>query len=314
MLFALYEKIALEVNFMAQYQIFSDSSCDLSTELRKANNIEYFYFGLVVDGVEYKADLDWVEYSQEEFYGWLSAGKKVKTTQVSMEEVMNKVRPYFKKGIDVIYIGCSSALTGSMNLFELAKKELLEEFPDRKMIGVDSLTAACTLGMLVVDAARQQQAGASIEELEKWVYDNRFFYNQFATVDTLSYLKAAGRIKGTAAFFGNIIGVKPIFISDRKGNNFTINKVKGTKASLNELFEGVKNAFVPGETKEIYVGHGNVIDRAELLKKRIEEELKVPVRIEVIGPIVGTTCGPGVIATFCRGKEVTRYEGDGIKE
>ena len=299
---------------MAKYQIFTDSSCDLCTETRKANNIAYFYFGLVVDGKEYPADLDWQAYSHEEFYGWLSAGKKVKTTQVSMEEVMNKVRPYFEKGIDVIYIGCSSALTGSMNLFELAKKELLEEFPDRKMIGVDSLTAACTLGMLVVDAARQQQAGASIEELEKWVYDNRFFYNQFATVDTLSYLKAAGRIKGTAAFFGNIIGVKPIFISDRKGNNFTINKVKGTKASLNELFEGVKNAFVPGETKEIYVGHGNVIDRAELLKKRIEEELKVPVRIEVIGPIVGTTCGPGVIATFCRGKEVTRYEGDGIKE
>ena len=299
---------------MAKYQIFTDSSCDLCTETRKVNNIAYFYFGLVVDGKEYPADLDWKAYSPEEFYGWLSAGKKVKTTQVSMEEVMNKVRPYFEKGIDVIYIGCSSALTGSMNLFELAKKELLEEFPDRKMIGVDSLTAACTLGMLVVDAARQQQAGASIEELEKWVYDNRFFYNQFATVDTLSYLKAAGRIKGTAAFFGNIIGVKPIFISDRKGNNFTINKVKGTKASLNELFEGVKNAFVPGEAKEIYVGHGNVIDRAELLKKRIEEELKVPVRIEVIGPIVGTTCGPGVIATFCRGQEVTRYEGDGIKE
>ena len=107
------------------------------------------------------------------------------------------------------------------------------------------------------------------------------------------------------------MGVKPIFISDRKGNNFTVNKVKGTKASLNELFEGVKNAFVPGETKEIYVGHGMALDRALLLKKRIEEELNVPVRIEIIGPIVGTTCGPGVIATFCRGKEVTRYDGDG---
>ena len=58
---------------MAQYQIFSDSSCDLSTELRKANNIEYFYFGLVVDGVEYKADLDWVEYSQEEYYPYCSS-------------------------------------------------------------------------------------------------------------------------------------------------------------------------------------------------------------------------------------------------
>ena len=296
---------------MAKYQIFSDSSCDLSTELRKANNIEYFYFGLVVDGVEYRADLDWKDYTQEEFYGWLSQGKKIKTTQVSMEEVTTRVRPYFEKGIDIIYIGCSSALTGSMNLFELAKQELMEEFPDRKMIGVDSLAASCTLGMMLLDAAKQQKAGASIEELQQWVLDNRFFYNQFATVDTLTYLKEAGRIKGAAAFFGNIFGVKPIFISDRKGNNLTINKVKGTKASLNELFEGVKNAFVPGETTEVFIGQGMAQERAEGLKKRIEDELKVKVTVEWIGPIVGTTCGPGIIATFCRGKEVTRYEGDG---
>ena len=296
---------------MAKYQIFTDSSCDLSTELRKQNNIDYFHFGLVVDGVEYPADLDWEAYSPEEFYGWLSAGKKVKTTQVSMEEVMKKVRPYFEQGIDVIYIGCSSALTGSMNLFELAKNELLDEFPDRKMIGVDSLAAACTLGIMVLDAAKEQRKGLNIEELQQWVLDNRFFYNQFATVDTLTYLKDAGRIKGTAAFFGNIMGVKPIFISDRKGNNFTVNKVKGTKASLNELFECVKNAMIPGETKEIFIGQGMAQERAELLKKRIEEELSMPAVIQWIGPIVGTTCGPGVIATFCRGKEVTRYDGDG---
>ena len=298
---------------MAKYQIFTDSSCDLSTQLRKENNIDYFHFGLVVDGVEYPADLDWEAYTPEEFYGWLSAGKKVKTTQVSMEEVVKKVRPYFEQGIDIIYIGCSSALTGSMNLFELAKQELMEEFPDRKMIGVDSLAAACTLGMMVLDAAEQQRNGLSVDELQQWVLDNRFFYNQFATVDTLTYLKEAGRIKGTAAFFGNIMGVKPIFISDRKGNNFTINKVKGTKASLNELFELVKAAMVPGETKVIFIGQGMAQERAEGLKKRIEEELNIPANIQWIGPIVGTTCGPGVIATFCRGKEVTRYDGDGIK-
>ena len=299
---------------MAQYQIFSDSSCDLSPERRKEFGLEYFYFGLVVDGVEYRADLDWKDYSQEEFYGWLSQGKKIKTTQVSMEEVMTRVRPYFEKGIDIIYIGCSSALTGSMNLFELAKQELMEEFPDRKMIGVDSLAASCTLGMMIIDAAKKQREGLTIEELEQWVLDNRFFYNQFATVDTLTYLKEAGRIKGSKAFFGNIFGVKPIFISDRKGNNFTIGTVRGTKNSLNELFEGVKNAFVPGETTEIFIGQGMAMDRAEGLKKRIEDELHVKATIEWIGPIVGTTCGPGIIATFCRGKEVTRYEGDGIKE
>ena len=297
---------------MAKYQIFTDSSSDLTPELRKQYNIEYFYFGLVVDGVEYRADLDWKDYSVEEFYGWLKQGKKVKTTQVSLEEVLNKVRPYFEKGIDVIYFACSCKLTGSLNLFTLAKEQLLEEFPERKMIGVETLTSSMALGILAMDASKKQQEGLSIEELEKWALERRYFYNFFATVDTLSYLRASGRIKGTAAFFGNIIGVKPIFISARDGNNLTIEKVKGTKASLNAIFEGAKNAMTP-DTDAIYIGQGVCMDRAELLKKRVEEELKVRCEIIPIGPIVGTSCGPGIIATFLRGKEVTRYEGDGIK-
>ena len=295
---------------MAKYQIFTDSSSDLTPELRKQHNLEYFYFGLVVDGVEYRADIDWKDYSAEEFYGWLKQGKKVKTTQVSLEEVLNKVRPLFEKGIDVIYLACSHKLTGSVNLFMLAREQLLEEFPERKMIGVETLTSSFALGLLAIDAAKKQQEGLTIEELEKWALERRYFYQFFATVDTLTYLKAAGRIKGTAAFFGNIIGVKPIFISDREGNNLTIEKVKGTKASLNAIFEAAKENMTE-DTDAIYVGQGDCIDRALLLKHRIEEELKVKCEIIPIGPIVGTTCGPGIIATYCRGKEVTRFEGDG---
>lgn len=299
---------------MAKYQIFTDSCSDLSTELRKQNNIEYVHMGLVVDGVEKTADLDWIEYSPEEFYGWLSAGKKIKTTQVSMEEFEKGFKPFLEKGIDVIYLGCSSALTGSLNMFNLVKQELQEQFPERKIIGIDTLCASVTEGILVLEAAKKQQEGLSIEELEKWVEDNKFFFNQFATVDTLKYLKDAGRIKGTAAFFGNIIGIKPIFISDRKGNNFVIKKVKGTKASLNELFELVKNALDLNKSNKIYIGQGMAQERAEGLKQRIKDELNIEATILWIGPIVGTTCGPGVIATFCFGKEVTRFEGDGITE
>lgn len=299
---------------MAKYQIFTDSCCDLSTELRKANNIEYVHMGLVVDGVEKTADLDWVEYSPEEFYGWLSSGKKVKTTQVSMEEFEKGFRPYLEKGIDVVYLGCSSALTGSLNMFNLVFQELKEEFPDRKIIGIDTLCASVTEGILVLEAAKRQREGLTIDELSLWVENNKFFFNQFATVDTLTYLKEAGRIKGTAAFFGNIIGIKPIFISDRKGNNFVIKKVKGTKASLNELFELVKNALDLSKSNEIFIGQGMAQERAQALKQRIKDELNIEATIVWIGPIVGTTCGPGVIATFCYGKEVTRYEGDGVTE
>ena len=299
---------------MAKYQIFTDSSCDLSTELRKENGLEYFYFGLVVDGVEYRADLDWKDYSQEEFYGWLKEGKKVKTTQVSMEEVMKRVRPLFEQGIDVIYLACSGKLTGSMNLFMLAREQLLEEFPERKMIGVETLTASCALGMLAIDAAKKQKEGLSIEELEKWVLEERCKYNFFATVDTLTYLKESGRITGAKAFFGNILGKKPIFISARDGTNLTIGTVRGTKASLAAIFDGIKGVVVPGYTEEIWIGQGMAMERAEGLKKRVEDELHIKCSIQWIGPIVGTSCGPGIIATFARGKEVTRYEGDGVKE
>ena len=296
---------------MAKFQIFTDSCCDLPTATRKELGIRYFHMGLVVDGKELTADLDWVLYRPEEFYGWLSAGKKIKTTQVSYEEFKNERTPLLKAGVDILYLGCSSALTGSMNVFNLVKEELAEEFPDRKMIGVDTLLASAGLGMVSIDAKTEQDKGLSIEEVAQWVEDHKFLYNQFATVDTLKFLKDAGRVKGTAAFFGDIIGVKPIFISDRKGNNLVVTKVRGTKASLDALYQGVVDTIDTNVCKTVYIGQGMAEDKALLLKKRIEENLKVEAKIYWIGPIVGTSCGPGVIATFCYGKEVTRFEGDG---
>ena len=296
---------------MAKFQIFTDSCCDLPTAIRKELGIRYFHMGLVVDGKELTADLDWVLYRPEEFYGWLSAGKKIKTTQVSYEEFKNEMTPLLKAGVDILYLGCSSALTGSMNVFNLVKEELAEEFPDRKMIGVDTLLASAGLGMVSIDAKTEQDKGLSIEEVAQWVEDHKFLYNQFATVDTLKFLKDAGRVKGTAAFFGDIIGVKPIFISDRKGNNLVVTKVRGTKASLDALYQGVVDTIDTNVCKTVYIGQGMAEDKALLLKKRIEENLKVEAKIYWIGPIVGTSCGPGVIATFCYGNEVTRFEGDG---
>ena len=296
---------------MAKFKIFGDSCSDLSTEIRKKYDIEYVYMGLVVDGEEKRADLDWKDYTPEEFYGWLKAGKKVKTTQVSVTEFIDRFRPALKEGYDVLYIGCSSALSGSVNTCEvLVKPQLEEEFPGRKVIAIDSLLASGVEGLLLTKASELRAEGKSIDEVAAWCEENKKYYNQFATVDTLNYLKAAGRIKGAKAFFGNIMGVKPIFISDAKGNNAVIKKVKGTKNSLEELIQGVKDTIDLSKCQEVVVGQGMAQERAEYIKKRLEDELNIKARIEWIGPIVGTTCGPGVIATFCFGKEVTFAEGE----
>ena len=157
-------------------------------------------------------------------------------------------------------------------------------------------------------ASELRKEGKSLEEVVNWVEENKLKFNFFATVDTLNYLKAAGRIKGAKAFFGNIMGVKPIFISDARGNNAVIKKAKGTKNSLEELVNGIRESFVKGETSELFIGQGMAMDRAEIIKKKLKEEFNIEPQIFWIGPIVGTTCGPGIIATYCFGKEVTYFE------
>ncbi len=294
---------------MAKFKIFTDSCSDLGTVVRKKYDIEYVHMGLVVDGEEKRADLDWVDYSPEEFYGWLKAGKKVKTTQVSVPEFVDSFRPFLQEGFDILYIACSSKLSGSVNICQtLAAPQLLEEFPERKIIAIDSLNASVSEGMIAMKASELRKEGKTLEEVVNWVEENKLKFNFFATVDTLNYLKAAGRIKGAKAFFGNIMGVKPIFISDARGNNAVIKKAKGTKNSLEELVNGIRESFVKGETSELFIGQGMAMDRAEIIKKKLKEEFNIEPHIFWIGPIVGTTCGPGIIATYCFGKEVTYFE------
>ena len=109
----------------------------------------------------------------------------------------------------------------------------------------------------LVAAAKKRDEGLNIEELEAWVNEHIYYYNFFCTVDTLKYLKDAGRIKGAKAFVGDIIGLKPIFISDRLGNNLTIKKVRGTKNSMNELIQGIRDTLM--KEQSIMIIHIKVI-------------------------------------------------------
>lgn len=299
---------------MSNYVIFTDSCSDLSTETRTKLGIEYCLMGVEVDGKEYPADLDWKAYTVKEFYDWMRQGKSIRTTQVTLPEYIAKFTPWLEKGYDILYLAVSSSLSGSGSLAAtLAKPELEEKFPGRKVVVVDTLAGAFTEGLIAIKAAENKAKGMTLEENVEWVEKNKLCSNQFATVDTLSYLSKAGRIKGSKAFFGNMFHVKPIFISDRKGNNYTVKTVKGTKNSYNELIAGIKEASLDPVNDTVYVGHGDNLEAAKLIKTRLETELGCKnVEIIQIGPIVGTTCGPSVLATFCFGKEVTRYEGEEI--
>lgn len=295
---------------MSEFVIITDSTADLYKELREKYNIDYVKMNYVIDGVEYTASLDWENHTVSDFYNMMRNGKRIMTTQVPREEYINKFKSYLSEGKDILYISCSSALSGSINLATVIAKELEGEFPDRKVVCIDSLCSSLGQGYMVIRAAELKESGKTLEEIATYIEENKLKFNQFGTVENLNYLKRAGRVKASSAFFGNMFGIKPIIISDKKGQNFAIEKVKGAANARVKIAQHL-NEVADEEKKYLLISHADCLEDAEKLR---DEALKIAnfknVIIGTIGPIVGSCVGPGTIISFCFGKEVTIIGGN----
>ena len=291
---------------MEKYIIFSDSASDLTTEMRKEFGIPYLRMGIKVNDKEYHADLDFKEFSHEDLYGWpKNDNLRITTSLVSSEEIKEQFEPYLKKGIDIIYIGCTSVLSGTVNFVRIITEELLEQYPERQIAVLDSNRAGMAQGLLTIDAVKLQRKGASFDEVVTYVETQKLKYNLCGTLETLKYLKKFGRVSGAAAFFADLFDVKPIIISDTLGHNYVTEKVRGTKKAYNRLFEIVKDTVEGIEKPVIYIGQGVAQAATDYFKRRFTEELNAKVVEYWVGPIIGVACGPGTTHIVCYGKEVT---------
>lgn len=293
---------------MKKFVIISDSCCDLSKELREEYDIQYIPMHFSLNGVEYDADLDWQKISVSEFYNELRKGAKYKTAQVTKQQYTEAFEKAIVDGCDVLSISCSSALSASVKGSYLVRDELKEKYPDAKIICIDSLMACYGLGALCIVASKMRAEGKTIEEVAAWLEENKLKMHQECTVEKLSWLKAAGRVSAASAFFGGLLSIKPIIISDAKGQNFAIEKVKGRDTALNRLVERFMEAYEDVAHQDVTVVHADCPETAESLKGKLEDKLKdknVKISTRYLGPIIGGTCGPGTVAVYFFGKEVT---------
>ena len=292
------------------FQIFTDTSSGLSSELRKKHNIEYFRMGLIIGGEQYYADLDYKDYSREQLYEWVKDPKVTITTSlVTAEEFTEKCEKYLRKGIDILYIACTDALSGTRGVFELVKKDLEEKYPGRILISINSCRAEMALGLMVLDAVKLRDEGKSIEEVRQYVEENKQYYHQVGSIDTLKYLKAYGRVSGAAAFFADTLNIKPLIMADVYGNNYTYAKVHGATKAMAGCIDYIKAHMVEGVTDVIYIGETMPTPAKEYLKKRIQEELHIHTEESIIDPIVGVCCGPGMYGCWFKGDLVTEKGG-----
>lgn len=291
---------------MSNFVLFADSVCDLTKELRETYHIDYLPMNYIVDGVEYPALLDWQSHSAKEFYDMMRAGKRITTTQVPRQIYVERFTECLKAGKDVVYIACSSALSGSINLATVVAKELKEEFPENTVYCIDSLISSLGQGGLAILAAKMRDEGKPAAEVARWLTENRLMMNQAGTVESLEYLRRAGRVKASKAFFGNLFGVKPIIISDIKGQNYAFKKAKGNLNAKIAIAEHLAEQVIDPEGQTLYISHADAQKEAEALRDIIMERIPfADVQMNYIAPIVGSCVGPGTLISFCFGKEVT---------
>ncbi|MBR4941753.1 MAG: DegV family protein, partial [Clostridia bacterium] len=229
---------------MKKVKIFGDSCCDLTPELRAKFDIDYVKMNVVIDGQEKPASLDWEIFSPSEFYGYMRKGIRTTTTQVPSQEYIEKFSAALDADCDIVYISCSGALSGSINTAVVVAEQLKEKYPDNAIYCIDALNSCMGQGIQLLKAAELRDAGKSAAEIADYITATRLDANQFATVDTLDGLRRSGRVKASKAFFGNLFGVKPLIISDIKGQNVPVKKVKGRGASIDGLVEMMKEAIV----------------------------------------------------------------------
>ena len=291
---------------MRDFVIITDTSCDLSATYRDKYGIRLISVPYFIDGVEYASDLDWKVISAKDFYNCLRDGKKMRTNMINAAKYKAAFKAILDEGYDVLSISCSSNISSGVKESYVARDELKAEYPDAKIICVDALRGCQALGILVMTAGELRDQGKSIEEVAEWVEKNKLTANMVGTVQTLTYLKNAGRVSASSAFFGGIFNVKPIVIGDAQGRNFALEKVMGRKGSMRRIVEIVKETYLDVPHQKIFVSHGDCLEEAEELKQMLLDALgDVEINIDYVGPIVGSACGPGMLCAHYFGKEVT---------
>ena len=295
---------------MYNFAIISDTSCDLTKDLRDRFGIADYARGYVhlPDGSEIKGNLDWSEEESTAFFKALSDKKaSFKTSTPAIGEVVDIIEPFLKKGEDVLCVTLSGGLSGMYGVFVNAKRDLQEKYPDRKIIIVDSMRYSTSEGMVCVLASQYRAMGKTIEETAELLEINKHRVHQIGWMDDLFYCKKMGRVSNAAAVMGTLVGIKAMADFNHKGVSHVLGKTRGYKKAYRIIVEYMKATGEDLENQIVFITHSLRKEHAEEVKKLIEAEIKPKeIIITTVGQGSAPNIGPGMVAAFYMGKRQAR--------
>lgn len=290
---------------MSDYILISDTTADIPASVVEEFGLAMVPFGFTIDDVPYSHYPDEREMSCSEFYDRIRKGSMPVTSQVNPVAYKEFFKPYLEQGLDILYICFTTGMSGSYQSACIAADDLQEKYPDRKIKVLDSLCASVGEGVFVYNAALRKRDGMNIDELEKWVLENRLNTRHWFMVEDLFHLKRGGRVSGVEAVIGSALKIKPILSVDEEGKLVVRSKARGVNKALEYIISKVQEEGVDLDQQTVFIGHADCPERAEKIRSMLMEKgFGKDYIISSIGPIIGTHVGPGMTAVTFMGKAV----------
>lgn len=289
------------MNWMNKFIITTDTTSDLPLEYVNKHNLRLVPLYYTFDNIVYG---DKNEMEPKEFYNIMRGGKLPTTMAANPDTVRKLFLSLIEDGYDILHIAFSSALSGSCSVAETTARDICEENPNAKITVVDSLCASLGEGLLVHKAVMMKEAGKSMDEIVRWLEDNKLNLCHIFTVDDLHHLRRGGRVSMTTAIIGTLINVKPVLHVNNEGRLVPLNNVRGRKKALISLVDQMEKRITGFEDKNdtVFISHGDCLEDAEYVASLIRERFGIKnFLINYVCPTIGSHSGPGTIALFFMG-------------
>lgn len=289
------------------YIISCCSTVDLSKKHLESRNIHYICFHFELDGKEYKDDFG-ESLSFDDLYQAMRQGSETKTSQINAMEYEEYFEEFLKEGKDILHVTISSGVSGAYNSANIAKQNLQEKYPERKIYIVDSLGGSSGSGLLIDEVADLRDQGKTIDELQEWIIQNRLKVHHWLFSTDLTFFIKGGRISKTAGIVGTILNICPMISVNREGKMIPRYKVRGKKKAVEALVKQMKVDACEGENYDgrCFICHSGCLEDAKEVARVIKRHfsnIKGEVIINNIGTAIGAHSGPGTIGLFFWGNE-----------
>jgi DegV family protein with EDD domain len=274
----------------------------MSAEYLKGKNIPFACFHFQLDGREYVDDLG-KSISFDEFYKRIAEGAMPTTSQVNVEEFVTLFEPILEQGKDILHISLSSGISGAVNSARVAQIQLQKRYPERKIFVVDSLGASSGYGMLVDAAWDMQSSGASIDEVYKWLEENKLNLHHWFFSTDLKHYKRGGRISAASAVVGTLLNICPLMNMNSRGELKIKRKVQGKRHVIQEIVRMMMQHAQNGTdyAGKCFISNSACYEEAQMVADLIKERfpnINGEILINSVGTAIGSHTGPGTVALF----------------